>query len=95
VLGCSRIRGIAVLVHNIEIACNGLAALFALAAALLWYRSATLKVLDHPGCTGIPEIVVNGTLFISTAIERSIWSRRTTYLAAAAALFQAFGLVAA
>lgn len=81
--------------YNIGIACNGLAALFALAAAVLWYISATVKVLDHPGGTGNPEIVVNGTLFISTAIKQSAWSRRAAYTAAAAAFFQACGMVAA
>jgi ABC-type molybdenum transport system ATPase subunit/photorepair protein PhrA len=77
------------------IACNGAAALLALAAAALWYKSATVKVLDRPGGTGNPEIVVNGTLFISTAIEQSAWSRRAAFTAAAAAFFQACGMVAA
>jgi ABC-type molybdenum transport system ATPase subunit/photorepair protein PhrA len=81
--------------HIFGITSNSLSALFALAAALLWYRSATVKVLDHPGGTGNPEMVVNGTLFVSTALAQSTWSRRAAYMAAAAAFFQACGMVAA
>ena len=80
--------------HIFGIASNSLSALFALAAALLWHRSA-VKVLDHPGGTGNPEMVVNGTLFVSTALAQSTWSRRAAYMAATAAFFQACGMVAA
>ena len=77
---------------------NFLAALFALAAAYLWHRSATVQVPheDKPGPGGIYSaaiIVGDNTDFIGTTIAQALWSKRGAYAAAGAALFQGTALL--
>jgi len=72
---------------------NVIAALFALIAAFLWYKSATIQVphQDEPDESGLHSaaIITRGnTDFLQTAVTQSIWSKRAAIAAALAALFQ-------
>ena len=71
---------------------NALAALFAFAAAVLWYISAKIRVPLASGDTGNPEMIVDGFAFVATAKAQTVWSRRAAFAAALAAMFQALGL---
>ena len=78
--------------------CNLSSAAFAFAAAVLWYRSATVQVAheDKPGPNGMffAAIVVDNNDFIKTAMSQGLWSKRTAYATALAALFQGVALLA-
>lgn len=82
-----------------NVALNIGSALAAYVAAMLWYKSAALKVpyKEKPGIDGYSQacIVVDGTDFIATAIESSKWSKRAAYAAALAAFLQATAMAAA
>lgn len=76
--------------------CNVLSFLLGYAAAVLWYKSAAASVRHVDGVgTGNPEIVVNGNSFIASALVQAKWSKRAAAVAAAAAFFQACGMLAA
>lgn len=74
------------------------AALFALIAACLWYRSATVQVPhnDEPDSSGLyPAAIIVGenTDFIGTAFAQSTWSKRAAFAAAIAAALQSLALL--
>ena len=77
---------------SITTVCNISSAVFALAAAVLWYRSATVQVPheEKPDADGMypAAIVVDDNDFIKTAMRQALWSKRAAYAAALAALFQ-------
>ena len=79
--------------------CNYTSAASALAAAVLWYRSATVRIPheDKPGPDGWhpAAIVVDESDFIKTAMSQALWSKRAAYAAALAALFQGVALLVA
>lgn len=74
-------------------------ALSAYAAAMLWYKSATVKIpyKEDSGADGFSQasIIVDGNDFIATAIESNSWSKRAAYVAALAAFLQATAMAAA
>ena len=78
---------------------NVTSALAAYVAAMLWYKSAAVKVpyKDEPGADGISQasIVVDSNDFIATAIASSMWSKRAAYASALAAFLQASAMAAA
>lgn len=83
----------ALLLKIVAVSSNIIAALFALAAAALWYKSAKVRVALSTGGTGNPEMVVDGYAFVATTKEQAVWSRRAAVAAAIAAFFQAAGLI--
>lgn len=77
---------------------NILAAVFALAAAYLWYRSATIKATnrDEPNAKGIyPSalLVDRNVDFVDTVAAQSWWSKWAACAAAASALLQGVSLL--
>lgn len=77
---------------------NCIAALAAGIAALLWHRSATVKIgadppPRHKDGGFAAQIRVDDYDFIATAVEQTRWSRRAAVAAALAAAFQAVALV--
>ena len=78
---------------------NITSAIAAYIAAMLWYKSAVVKVpyKDEPGADGFSQagIIVDGNDFIATAIASSTWSKRAAYAAALAAFLQATAMAAA
>ena len=84
--------------HYLKIACNVISALAAIAAAALWYRSATVTVPHDPDKrdedgTYPASISVNGTDFLYTAVEQTRWNRLAAIAASVAALTQAVALL--
>lgn len=73
---------------------NVIAMISAIVAAVLWYKSAIVKVPMNPNGTGHPELNVNGYAFVSTAQAQTVWSRRAAIAASVAAFFQGVGLAA-
>jgi hypothetical protein len=74
------------------------AALAALAAAFLWYRSAavTIPFKDAPDASGMyrAAIVIDGNVdFIDTAQAQTMWSKRAASAAAIAAALQGMALL--
>lgn len=74
-------------------------ALAAYAAAMLWYKSAVVKVphsavLDPDGFSPA-SISVEGNDFIATATAQSVWSKRAALVAAVAAFLQGTALLTA
>ena len=73
---------------------NILSALAAVAAAILWFRSATITVaanmeLDEHGFSGSVIGDGSGNDAIKTALEQSRWSKKAAIAAGMAALLQA------
>ena len=80
------------------VALNFSAAVGALVAASLWYRSATVKVShkDEPDASGMyPGAIVvdEDTDFISTAAAQAKWSKYAAAAAAIAAALQGLALL--
>jgi hypothetical protein len=81
-----------------KIVLNWLAALVAIIAALLWFRSATVKVpanpppLDENGMFAA-QISVNDSDFIATAVQQTRWNKWAALAAAIAAACQAVALM--
>jgi len=77
--------------------CNFASAIFALIAAFLWYRSATVQVPhdDTPNADGWQDasIQVGTSDFIATATEQALWSKRAAFSAAVAAFFQGLAMI--
>ncbi len=85
-------------VDNAVVFLNIIAALCALIAAFLWYKSATVKVphrgeLDESGFNSAVLIINDNTDFIQTVVAQSTWSKRGAAAAALAALFQGTALL--
>ena len=88
--------------HACTVTINALAALAALAAACLWFRSATARVLadNKPSPDGIESasIVVQeqgkpDIDFLATAEAQTRWNKWAALAASIAALLQCLGLV--
>jgi hypothetical protein len=74
---------------NARAVCSWLSAILAFVAALLWFKSATVRVpFPRPPQIEGPDMVVNGLSFVGTATAQTTWSRRAAMAAAAAAIFQ-------
>jgi hypothetical protein len=73
-----------------KIVLNWLAALVAVIAALLWFRSATVNVPANPAPRDesgmfVEQITVNESDFIATAVQQARWNKWAALAAAIAA----------
>lgn len=74
--------------------CSWLSAILAFVAALLWFKSATVRVpLPPPGEAKGPDMVVDGHSFVGTVTAQTTWSRRAAVAAAVAAIFQGIAVL--
>ena len=81
-----------------KIAFNWIAALVAVIAALLWFRSATVKIPANPPPSdeagmSAAQITVNDSDFISTAVQQTRWNKWSAVAAGIAAACQAVALM--
>jgi hypothetical protein len=81
-----------------KIVLNWLAALVAVIAALLWLRSATVKIPANPPPrdeSGVfaALITLNDSDFIATAVQQARWNKWAAFAAAIAAACQAVALM--
>jgi hypothetical protein len=81
---------------TLKIVLNGMAALFGLVAAVLWWQSTRVKVPpqpDNPHGFAEAQIISDGADFIASAREQTYWNRWAATAAAIAALSQAVAVM--
>jgi histone deacetylase complex regulatory component SIN3 len=81
-----------------KVVLNWVAALVALIAALLWFRSATVKISVNPPDRDengmfAAQIRVDDSDFIATAVQQTRWNKWAAVAAGIAATFQAVALM--
>jgi hypothetical protein len=81
-------------VHYVVAALNVVSAFFAIAAAVLWYRSATFRATMEQAKRGGPEIILEGDVpLVGTLEGQARISRNAAIMAACAAALQGLALI--